>query len=279
MRNTLIILLLAFAGCQTLTNTNDLPYEDLIVVKGMVQSGQPVQNIYFTHTLPLNVTYSASQAILTDVSGHITVDGKQYPLQYADSGLYSCPSLIGESGKTYILDADWNGKHVHSETTIPQPVQIDSLLVTDVQIDSGKSPDPSRKFYTIAGNLLVLIEAKPGGAYALTYSAQSGITGDTTWFIGGPGIVVNDPTPNAVSLWLSYNGVSNSGDSLSYINKPLKAIVYSYDPHYYDFITSYNPNQSFDIFSSGGINPNWNVTGDGFGIFIGVSVSEKAFEF
>ena len=57
-------------------------------------------------------------------------------------------------------------------------------------------------------------------------------------------------------------------------------MIYSYDPRYWDLEqTLFRSQDDRGAFSTGGLNPEWNVTGDGFGLFIGVSLSTKDFTF
>jgi hypothetical protein len=293
-----LLFLLALSGCEVVTDTNGLPYQDLIVVKGYVQDGQPVDSILFTQTLPLNVTYTNAQTIISGVSGYISVDGQQYPLQYADSGYYNCPGLVGHAGKTYALDASWNGLHVHGVTTVPILPVIDSVYLTPGRTDTNQGfidsfyvndtihYDTAFTTYNVVGALWVYTESIKGAALSINYDyyhSLGTLTNDSEWFPGiiyGGGEPVYLDTSMKGSIWASSPFSLFGTDSIARGQK-YRADVYSYDPAYYNFLqTQYNSQYNNGVFSSGGgLNPDWNVSGDGFGIFIGVSEAHKIFTY
>ena len=279
-----IIACCSLAACEQVVDSTGLPYSDQMVVKGYIQDGEPVDSIYFSHTLPLDIAYSPDKAQLSDVSATITVDGKAYPLVYRDSGLYACPGLIGQAGKTYALDASWGGKHIHGETTVPILPVIDTISVSVMGIDSFVTYDSGRTIYSIDAWALSYVNAAPGSVFSSnTYvKIQSTVTGDSVW--SGPEISYGGYIPlvkdTSGAAWISNYFHPTKFGSLTATPRTYELVLYQYDPKYWDLEeTLYRSYDERDAFSTGGLNPEWNVTGDGFGLFIGLSKTTKEFKY
>ena len=162
IKNAVSFILLAFI----LTNcekeiTADLPDpEEKIVVDGYIESGQPPivvlnQNFPYFGTFSLDfyqtnfvkdatviVSDDENDVTLTEIcwseledaerellaqSIGVSVDSLGADFEYC---VYTSFTLLGEYGKTYLLDITTaDGKHLTAETTIPQPVPLDSMWI------------------------------------------------------------------------------------------------------------------------------------------------------
>jgi hypothetical protein len=67
------------------------------------------------------------------------------------------------------------------------------------------------------------------------------------------------------------------GDGGGGKNDTLFAVLYTFDPQFYDYYQTFNSSQDFEggPFSSGGETIAWNVSGDGIGMFIGRARAER----
>lgn len=159
----LILVLLSFwigvEGCtQTVTNVT-LPYEEKIVIEGLLVAGKPLANILITRVQPPLEKISDKAAYLSNAEITIMVDNQAYTptvrfdsvrvnsyYGYSSSGgvptaflpSYSVPNLIVQAGKTYEISVRWNGKTAQAKAVVPSAES--SLLgrnfVTSISSDS-----------------------------------------------------------------------------------------------------------------------------------------------
>lgn len=133
--NISLLILIFAAGCEK-EITLDLPEpEDKIVVEGAIEQGQYPYVVITRNTGYFEPVDSAAimdlvvtDAVITVSDGNITdtlqpvIDLFHLPfLKYQGS------KIIGESGKTYSLMIQAEGEIYTAQTTIPNPVQLDSI--------------------------------------------------------------------------------------------------------------------------------------------------------
>jgi hypothetical protein len=123
-----ITLLFALSGCEK-NVTVDIPKADeQLVVEGYIENGQPAL-LVLSRTLPFfgsinvsNVVQNTVQGARVIVSDGLTIDTLQ---QFPGLGVYYS-SLLGETGKTYTLRVEAEGKVLTASTRIPGAVTLDS---------------------------------------------------------------------------------------------------------------------------------------------------------
>ncbi|MBK7477822.1 MAG: DUF4249 family protein [Haliscomenobacter sp.] len=111
------------------------------VVEGYLFAGQPVDSLRLTQSY----AYIRQDTVLVTLDGltpSIEAGGKVYPLLPKGDGYYYQPDLVIESGKTYRLSFDWNGKAVSAETFVPaqREAQISTEEISMTKITTGLPP-------------------------------------------------------------------------------------------------------------------------------------------
>ena len=275
-------LALVVAGCENVVPADDLPYVDHIVIRGFLVAGRPIDSIAISHTLPLSAAYDPSKAAIPDAQVTLTVDDRSIPLSYVGSGYFSDPaSDTIRSGKRYTIDVNWNGLHARSTTVVPgtpavtpaplswrydtsffeyEPGYIDTLIQLEASTDLEVLPH-SDDAYGILYDSVRSIDSEgrtslDEGSYGYIEDLQSGDTASTVQLLQSFGL---DPSD---TIFYFYDDVA------------------AFDIAYYNFITTYNSEaNNGDPFGTGGANPEWNVSGDGIGIFIGEADTLVRFSF
>lgn len=142
MRKKIIYLIFAFSGilffsCEK-EITLDLPEsEDKLVVEGIIEQGKhpyviltknssyfdPVDSNTIMDMLVLDAIVTVSDGQVVD-SLNLSFDIYQLPyIKYTGS------EIIGEAGKTYTLNITYGGKNYSAVTSIPFPVELDSVRI------------------------------------------------------------------------------------------------------------------------------------------------------
>lgn len=131
---SILALLLLTASCAP--EISHSPQQ--LVVEGWIENGN--SPIVFV-TSSVSVNYDEKQMsdliglVALDANVTVTHNGQTYKLSpsFRDNYLlkicYTTDALKGETGGTYELHVDWNGRHAESVTTIPQSGSIDSIAI------------------------------------------------------------------------------------------------------------------------------------------------------
>ncbi|HET6399804.1 MAG TPA: DUF4249 family protein [Candidatus Kapabacteria bacterium] len=284
IRSVFVFLALAAiaTGCENVVPATDLPYVNHIVIRGFLNADEPIDSISVTHTLPLSVQYDPNQAAIPNAQVSITVDGRSIPLQSIGLGFFTDPLHdTVQSGKTYSIDVQWNGLHAWASTLVPNPPAIPIFQFDNIGWDTEiyrYNSYYSDTFFSFGGTLEAGIEPVTAGeAYSLVYDSIADVDSnysEASYYIGGdlynlyPASEVN----SAGFLPIFQFESLDPRDSNYFVS----AVVESYDGAYYNFIKTYNNfGNSGDIFGTGGANPQWNISGDGIGIFIGTAETRR----
>ncbi len=256
---SLLLILAALNSCEETISDTELPYKEKLVVMCILENGKPLTKFEITRTLPSlhdDSWQNQGDDIITDVTGTISDANGTYPITYNESASYRAEGLIPEAGGTYRLDLKWKGNRVWAVTTVPPPIDIDSITVRKVA-------DQWDKYDSL--NILVA-HFKPK---------------NSSVYIG----YIYDTTSNSKyygSKVIKYNQVSVSdyasvivGEDFWYYNvyeQKFPFYVEAWDLPFYDYWkTRYNGDSNDGIFSTSGVNIRWNIDGDGLGLFIGKS--------
>jgi Domain of unknown function (DUF4249) len=248
---------LGFVGCEDVTSLTDLPYVERMVVSGVVEAGSTEIEITFSRTLGPSEVYSPEKALLTDVSGRIVVGSAEYTLTHVNGGVYRATGLSLPPGQQCELHANWNGMEVSATTVVPSPTEIDSAVVV---------PDAPTVGSTA---LIALVKGKAGECYGLTYELKNG-SGTSS---GGAFTTMSLGTSGSEPAVLEEVYPFSLGPS-----DTVYAVVHSYDGPLYEYFNSRGGNSiGHDdlLFPAATGYVNWNVQGDGIGMFIGHSVSRR----
>ncbi|RPI70206.1 MAG: DUF4249 family protein, partial [Ignavibacteriales bacterium] len=132
----LSIFIIVLSSCEQPLEEEEFPYEMKLVIRGILEPNELVDEIYIGRTLPIGVPFNEDFANLTDAVAAVISDGIFYPLRYTANGIYTTDSLIARTGYNYFLVAQYQDKSVSAETYIPIPGSITGYdLKTELQGD------------------------------------------------------------------------------------------------------------------------------------------------
>lgn len=130
-----VMLILLHVSCSD--DEEPLP-ADAIVVEGWIENGRfPIVQV--THSVVISSDYQPLDSLerymerwarvrLSDGEREVTMMGR-YDREYFPPFIYTTMDMRGEPGRTYRLTVDTpDGSHAEASATIPEPVEIDSLV-------------------------------------------------------------------------------------------------------------------------------------------------------
>ncbi len=257
--------ILVVEGCDTYVQPGDMPYEKKLVISALLQAGKPADQILIGKTMPPNQNYVPSQAAVTNANGLIAVDGNVHALIFSGYyqpygtatglALYRTQNLIPEPGKTYSLTVEAEGLRATSTTFVPFTAEIDSLPVWTAY-----------EYGTAVHYLGFVFKQQAGVAYAMDYSFSPSVTRD---IIDPPYLLIKSTVGSAI-----LNGIPVGGWRPDLADS-LTAVILSYDEQYYDYYTTYQNGSGGGDFMQSLAPVKWNIHGDGIGLFIGVTVTQR----
>lgn len=263
-----MISLILLPACEEVLEVDDLPFEEQLVIRGVLQAGDTVRTIYVGKTLPYRESifsaYSSSDDAASWVKNatvSIACDGRWYSLHYKAKGNYANDSLIIQTGKTYALTVEWQGKLVKAETNVPSEPKLDTAYIaTKTQVYMARIRDPWFE-YKVKG----IVKAETQGSaigvgFAYVYLSPY----DTTnTFIGSP-FYYNAYDTRDISGVMEFGATATSQDEQHFA-----ITVQNFDQPYFRYYKTAGNELNT---TTGGYAPvAWNVTGDGIGMFIGAS--------
>ena len=261
--------------------TVDLPKPDTkIVIEGSIETGKhpwvfvttntpyfsPVDSLVIYNMIVKNARVSVTDGTTTD-SLHIVIDPYTFPFLK-----YVADNMIGETGKTYQLKVEVDGKLYTSSTIIPNAVKIDSLKF---------KPDINQD--TLGYVWLYIVDPDTLGNYYRIFTKVLGV--DSVYLRPYPS-VIDDRFFNGMFGEYSLqrgrnplednkyddNGLDSTGVSRFYFRRGQTVVVKlcSIDPVHYDFW--YSVEQQFitdgNPFASP-VSARTNITGGSLGIWGG----------
>jgi Domain of unknown function (DUF4249) len=266
MRNILYIIftfiLISIAGCDNVSVVNpELNYTQYIVVRAELVAGEDFTGVKLTRTQPLDQHYDSSAAAVTsNVTAYMKINGVQViPLHHAGNGIY----LAGDgfhiqAGNTYELFAEVGDTAIYSKTTVPQkPVVTSTQFLNDSYFQANVETQP---------------DAVYGAAWEVYNSSTQDLIASATDFHQ---IVQNTNIYNKAAIPVNTTALPDEYKSGNYANL-WYVRVYAYDPAYLNYFQTRNNNQPVnDVFSQGGDQIIWNVSGNNvIGMFIGEAIGD-----
>lgn len=250
-----LLFSLTIVSCEQVIIEEELPYDLRLVIRGLLEDGQKVDNIYIGRTLPVSVPYRESFAHLTEANAVVIMDGLFYPLRHKGNGLYVNDTLFVQRGKTYQLIAQWESKVATAETTVPIPGNVGGSTILTREVNGQNQTviattiNPSgfesygTTWYVSRLQGSILSESQEFGTIA-----QAGIEPGNTL------TVLTAPVPQHII----------AGDS-----QFLYVRLHIFDKSFLNYFKTHTSNQISDaIFGQPSANVRWNVMGDGIGMFI-----------
>lgn len=255
-------------SCEESVTNVELPYVEQLVIDCIMESGDLVDSVIISKTLPPLAKWEMEKTIVTDAKVTISDGTKNYELTYQNN-FYNSKDLIAESGKTYTLTVEWKGKKATATTFVPYPIEI-----PEIKWDVKEASDSWGKWYVVTPYALVkptknvvynsgYITSYHGGGYP----SFIGIARETD--INSEGLV----RVNFVDGYYLENVDMNN---LKKYFQEYIFVLYSYDKQFYQFfITRFNGQSGDEIFGGNSNNVLWNIKGDGIGLFLGRATTYK----
>lgn len=258
LRVCAVVAMLVLTACEQTIDVQ-LPYQERIVVNGFVgmdeTTGGIPPTIHITRTLPpLDQTDTARMRI-DDVEAVITHRGADYPLAMGSHTLMRLPAESSQwAGDSVTLRVRGGGMTAFSTTYIPKRPEIVSATVVDFTTDWGETTKGIQLNIRAEAGSCVLASTTDRISFYDAYPMS-------LWQV--PVVVPGSRGSGMSDLVLGVPAYTvASGDSV-------QVVIYAMDGVYERYRSSYAPGGG--PFSSGGANPWFNVTGDGIGMFVGVS--------
>lgn len=266
---------IVLGGCEeTLTDSDvDLPYVEEIFVQGRMTVGEPVEELLITRTLPPLESWTPEKAAIPDAVGFIRVDGTEHPLRYTGKGRYTVDDMIPEAGKTYELVVRWKDYEVTAITSAPAPGSIDSIVAEDYYQDYCGDGWNSVQ-------IVAQITPHTPAAYRIGYEQYMTYDRDTEvyrWFTYD--VETSADTSQDGKLRMDIISLCEPDDpGIDFGTDSLAVVLHTYDEKFYTFFKTYWEGSDDDnpFANPGSEQPEWNVTGDGFGHFFARSVTKKS---
>ncbi|NUN09467.1 MAG: DUF4249 family protein [Ignavibacteriaceae bacterium] len=255
----LVFMLLPFAGCENNLEEAEFPFEFKLVIRGILEEGQPIKNIYIGRTMPIQDSIAPVFSRLTDATVGVMVDDQFLRLNHTTNGLYENLSIIVQRNKTYTLIASWEDKTATAVTYIPLPGTIGSPEVKPVLRDNTT-------YYKIETSITPMGDEAYAAVWQLLNATGQNVIGEGK----SSGPVIKRRSTAELSFRVATDEFSGYSS-----NTRIGVRLYVYDGAFYDYYMTQNPNQVTDLtFGQPQAGVKWNVSGDGIGMFIGRTVLE-----
>lgn len=249
----IVFAVLFLFSCEKVLDDYELPYERKLVIQAILNQGTEENRFSFTLTQP-PLGKEVQEEIDPDfLIGHIESEGQRWDLKYYESvgyyerGYYYTEGLIPETGKTYDLYVEYKGLKAFATTTLPKFPKIIDTLVIEEEYDDGWETGTRKSLYC-------RIIPEPGVVYTNEYEWWS----EPVTYADA---LIDENGNKYLDVFLNEYHYSNS--------EIVVGIFQVFDEQYYDYIISkkkYNDDVG-DIFSTSGTQIDWNIKGDGIGVF------------
>ena len=125
----ILLLSLIFTSCEKNVTVEIPQSKNKIVVEGYVETGK-IPFVILSHTLPFFGSINIESVVQNTIQGASVIVNNgtitDTLIQIPGYGIYFCPHIIGEAGKTYSLRIITNGIVLTATTSVPNPVPLDS---------------------------------------------------------------------------------------------------------------------------------------------------------
>lgn len=252
----LVLVSLAVISCEKTLTGYDLPYERKLVIQGILEASDESLEAYLSITLtqpPLGK--SVSEEIDTSkITVYIESEGERWDFKCVkcavyewESNFYQAEGFIPEAGRTYNLFVNYENLKATATTTIPNAPEIIDAYIKVVENEDQGETWTTEAIYT-------KIKAVDNVVYSQDYE----------WY-SEPMTIKNADSGGIIDFFIdwAYNYIPE--EQLYF------GTFYVYDYDFYEYVISKKQNNGdgFDLFSTSGNNIEWNIKGDGIGIFLG----------
>jgi hypothetical protein len=296
--SSIIALFTASCATTTITDPVELPYEEKIVIRGILTAGEPVRDVFISRTVPVLAPQKPEEFWVKDAEASITSDGKSFPLklqefdpkQTVQRTFYAASGLIAEAGKTYTLTVRWHGKTATATTRVPNAptpvsVRLRTVIVPSITISTiavstnGTTPRPTTGSIQIRAvqDSVLLAEASFAPKEDAVYRAGLELTDTaqnlavTSLYIGA--IFTNEDVRNGI-LTVPASTLPTQTRKLLGGVVAARMRLYTLDAQYARYYSTRGraTQSGFSLFGgTSDSNVEWNVQGGGIGLFLGMA--------
>ncbi len=266
-----IIFSVALNSCEETVSDVELPYLEQLVIRAVISPGLIINSVSVERTLPPLEEYIKENAIVRDAKLTISDGTNDYELSF-DGEYYGNEDIFVEVGKTYYLRAEWKGKIATSQTTVPEPIEMDEINYEIVESEYEYENFRYKEVFVYGE-----FTPKPGAVYQPGYYDE-GKRPNYGWDIYSYNNRNSAGKIRTELLRFSYDETMGEEFIKNYIKEYI-FMLYSYDEQYYSYYNSrHNGSSNSGIFGSDGLNVEWNIHGNGIGLFIGQASTMKKYE-
>lgn len=259
-----------------------LPFEEKLVIRGILVVGEQLNDIQISRTLPVLDTFSYNKIFIADAKASIAVGGQTFPMELQTRmttasvvvrSLYRVPNVRVEAGKTYTLTVEWQtpaGKTLKASasTTTPLLPNVDSVRVLAAFTPNLRTMRIDTIFQTDA---FVKARANESMRVGTVVYNQAGLAFSNRGF--GDAVFSTTGTVLGTTTRISSNNWQLTTATVQVLNASYRsrAIIETYDMDYFKYYQTRNRSGQPSPLNPGGPNIDWNVAGDGVGMFIGMA--------
>ncbi len=265
-----LILIGFLTACQETVTDFDLPYKEQLVVRAILNAGEAQRKIKVEKTLHPLEEYDDSKFMVKDAIVKINFADEVYDFTF-DGQNYMNSKFVPQEGTVYNFSAEWKGKKVIGETRVPFKPVFDSIYWYKNFTES--------EFGGIIYTFYTYVEPTNRTFY------MGGIVHESDYIVQRADSlsawnITNSNGKVRVVLGYFYNFDSNEQKFLKALFDDYYFVVTAYDEPYYGYYNTKNNGQSSSsIFGMEGTNVQWNVIGDGIGLFLGTAEYRKQFKY
>jgi hypothetical protein len=244
-------------SCENTLNDYSLPYDKKLVIDCVFHEGNIINHVFIGVTQPPLGDDNSVNIDTAELIAYIEHNGNKYhfkkhspeqtfdelPRYFIDSGEY-----IPRAGDIVKLYIEWKGLIATAETEIPPTPEITGMYHEEAPGNDGYPED--YKSYD------VYFKVKPAGEFV--YFGK-----EVYYYIEDFEPKKWDQVEEDGNLEI-YMGRTYPGDNRIFI-------VDVIDKQFYPYFLTYDFEGDFDIFSTSGNQVDWNIKGDGIGLFLGMN--------
>jgi hypothetical protein len=280
----------------------DVPHDERLVINGFLEEGVAVKNIMLIKTLDITDTSNMRKARITDAEVSITSDGQTFPLSLQPDNLAfggRVPDGVNLAEQPTYYQAPQLVPQATATTVIPAKPSI-------IPMSSSFSTKPDSVIYFFGGGVGTVSKSILKGDVSVQFGAQNGAfigtiepTQVNTGILDSTGRMItvsissqqqiitapiaenialaNSITRMKLSFWFwlpsRYTEFPKERELLAKAAPRVKLQIAAFDTPYQRYLQTQTRGSTADagILGPSGLNPAWNIKGNGIGLFIGRS--------
>lgn len=253
----LLVSMILFAVClSSCEKVIDIPLKDsgpLLVIEGNIDNQGLVSEVLLSETTPFS--FSGERIPISGAAVRIQEDNKgSMLLKEQEKGRYVLNNFQGKPGSTYYLNVSINGEEYEAKSTMPYPVELDSIGTIATTVFSE----------TIKSVAVIYQDPEDIKNYYRFKVKRNKVENSTYW-------VFNDRFTNGNVVTQTLSDLSNkllSGDSVTVEMQSIDPEVYNY----WNSLKNQSPGASVPS------NPISNISNGALGYFSAHTISQTNFQ-